>query len=83
MGGWRWGYPRGHRRALVEYRAVPRLSDGELVWRSHRVICDGITAANEPDLRADYPEAWAHPVGSIHHDLVSDQLTHTIIRRRA
>lgn len=64
MGGWKWGYPRGQRNAIVRY--VVR--DGR--WRSSAEVCDGITASNEAAMRREYPQAFENPVGSIHNKAV-------------
>ena len=69
MGAWQWGYPRGHRHAIVEYR-LGRLADGARVWKSYDEVCSGITAGNIALYQRLYPEAFAHPVGSIHNQRI-------------
>lgn len=66
MGGWRWGYPRGERRAIVGYWPG-YLADGRLVWRSGSQVCSGLTACNEAYMQSVAPDAFAAPCGSIHH----------------
>jgi len=65
MGNWKWGYPRGQRIAIVEYREGT-LKNGTRVWKSHCEVCDGLTASNEDVYAKIYPEAFDHSVGSIH-----------------
>lgn len=45
MGGWRWGWPRGHRTGITLYEARPDAA-GVLRWYSAGLVCDGLTAAN-------------------------------------
>lgn len=70
MGAWKWGYPRGIRTAIVEYR-VGRLAGGQSVWKSSEEVCDGLTAANIETYQARYPEAFRACHGSIHNEKVT------------
>ena len=71
MGGWKWGYPRGQRNAIVRNEARPD-AHGQLRWYSEREVCDGITAATEEYLSECFPEAFSSSVGSIHRQLVGE-----------
>ena len=59
MGGWKWGYPRGQRRAIVRYVARPG-ADGTLRWYSDGEVCSGLTAANVEYYTEHYPIVATH-----------------------
>jgi len=71
MGGWLWGYPRGHRIGVVDYCAAKR-KDGLWVWRSQGSVCDGLTAANTADYCKAHKDAFCRPIGSLHNVPVSE-----------
>ncbi len=75
MGSWKWGYPKGERHAIVEYKAH-KCKNGNWVWKSQGEVCDGITAGNEDYYRRSFPVAFLHTVGSIHNESIDvlDQL---------
>jgi hypothetical protein len=53
MGAWKWGYPRGHRRAVVQYVAAISKPGAPLRWYKEGELTDGITATT-----ADYWETF-------------------------
>lgn len=69
LGGWRWGYPRGHRYGVVEY-VVGYLRDGTRVWKSSGFVCSGLTARNIDHYSDMYPVAFSHALGSIHNQQI-------------
>ena len=71
LGGWQWGYPRGHRIGIVRYRAE-KLKNGRVVWRSVERVCDGLTAASVDYFERRFPTAFAEPIGSIHNKAVEE-----------
>ena len=65
MGGWKWGYPRGKRIGIIEYKA--RITkDGRILWTSGGFVCQGLTASNTAYYERTYPEAFFYNCGSIH-----------------
>ena len=73
MGGWKWGYPRGHRIGITRYVARPD-RQGILRWYADGCITSGLTARTAvfySDPVYATAEAFRHPVGSLHRKRVN------------
>jgi len=73
MGGWKWGYPKGHRYGITVYKPH-KCKNGKWVWKSGAQLCDGLTAANEPFYKHLYPEAFENYGGCHNKPLSVEEL---------
>ena len=76
MGGWKWGYPKGHRYGISVY-APFKCKNGKWVWKFSRRVCNGLTAGNESTYKTIYPEAFEN-MGTFHNKPLSELELRTI-----